>query len=177
MVLRGPQLEGPGEVGVIERTLGSAGFSVEVHDRRTALEAVDEPLAALHVAAHGTFHREGWLLSGVQLADGWMGFEQLRRRCVAGALVYFASCESGLTQESPGAELEGWLTAGLAAGARELVLSLWKLDNAAAVAFAREFYPGWALGMSAAAAAALAREQVRRQAVHPYLWAPFVTVG
>jgi hypothetical protein len=95
------------------------------------------------VAAHGAYHREQALLSGIQLADGWVGFEQLDRRVVEGALLYFGSCESGSTREGPGAELDGWMAAGLGAGARELVLTLWKLDDEAAEAFAAEFYPLW----------------------------------
>lgn len=175
-------LHGPGEATVQETRgvaalLGAAGYSPRRSDRGAALAGRHEPLGLLHIAAHGVFHRASWLLSGFRLRDGWLGLEHLAPERLRGALVYLGSCESGLAREMPGAELQGWLAAGLAAGAREMVLSLWKLDDTAALAFARSFYPDWAAGRAGAAAAAAARAHAREQHPHPFTWAPFVAVG
>jgi hypothetical protein len=164
------------EVAAVARTLRGGGFTPRTGSRRRDLAGSDA-LAVLHVAAHGTFQRGGWLLSGIELADGWVGFEQLDRRRLRGALLHFTSCESGLAERMPGSDIEGWITAGLAAGARELVLTLWRIDDDAANAFSRAFYGRWVDGTDAGPAAAHARDEVRRHRPHPYSWASFIAVG
>ncbi|HMB71627.1 MAG TPA: CHAT domain-containing protein, partial [bacterium] len=170
---------GPGarrETDDVAAILRDGGWNVRTGDRRAAL-AESGPLALLHVAAHGVFHRQAWLLSGLHVRDGWIGFEQLRRRQLRGALLQFTSCESGLAEILPGSEIDGWIAAGLGAGARELVLTLWKVDDASTRAFTRSFYRHWTAGTPAPAAAAAARREVRRKTPHPYSWAPFCAVG
>lgn len=163
------------EVATVGRSLRRAGLPVRTGSRRRDLERSD-PLAVLHVAAHGTFQREGWLLSGLELADGWMGFEQLDPARLRGALLHFTSCESGLTERMPGSDVDGWIVAGLAAGARELILTAWKIDDDAALRFSRAFYAAWTDGASAGEAAHRARAAVRAARPHPYAWAPFIAV-
>lgn len=176
LLLHGAGEQVQAEVASVSGVLEQAGLSVTVDCRREALATTRRPVDVLHVSAHGAFHRDWWLLSGISLADGWLGFERLRRGQLRGALLYFSSCESGLTQESPGSDLQGWMTSGLGAGARELLLTLWKVDDDSSVAFARQFYPHWTT-RGAAVAAAAARAAVRAQLPHPYHWAPFVAVG
>jgi CHAT domain-containing protein len=125
LLLHGGDEEARREVRDIARLLRSAGTTVRLGSRRSALFRERQPLGILHVAAHGAFHFEGWLRSGIRLRDGWLGFERLRPAQLRGALVQFMSCESGQSRRLPGSDLEGWTTAALAAGARELVLTLW----------------------------------------------------
>jgi len=165
------------EVRRVARRLRKGGYRVRVGGNRRALERRAKPVGVLHVAAHGTFHREGWFLSGIQLEGGSLGFEQLGPKQLRNALVQFTSCESGQTRALPGSDIDGWITAGLAAGAREMVLTLWKIDDEAGIAFADHFYRAWTAGSSAAEAAARARTAMRRHDPHPYRWAPFVAVG
>ncbi|MEZ4651947.1 MAG: CHAT domain-containing protein, partial [Candidatus Eisenbacteria bacterium] len=113
----------------------------------------------------------------IQLSDGWFGFEQLRREHLTGALIHLTSCESGRVGRMPGSEIEGWTTAALAAGAREVVLAAWRIDGDAARRFATRFYEEWCQGDSAAAAACRARESLRAELPHPYYWSPFLVVG
>jgi CHAT domain-containing protein len=165
------------EVQQIARTLRDTGCAVEIGDERAALEAQRDTLDLLHVAAHGRFTRGGWARSGVELRDGWMGFESLRREALAGALIHFASCESGLSEQLPGSDIEGWITCGLGAGAAELVLSAWRLDDVASQAFSRTFYAAWAAGGSAGIAATSARGSVRQDHPHPFHWAAQIVVA
>jgi tetratricopeptide (TPR) repeat protein len=177
LLLHGTDPGGRREVDDVRTELQRAGWRTCVGDLRADLQRQREPVGVLHVAAHGSFHREQAMLSGIRLADGWIGFEQLDPKVVGGSLLYFGSCESGLAREGPGAELDGWLAAGLGAGARELVLTLWKLDDEAALAFAREFYPRWLGGVPAPRAASAARAELRRVLPHPFSWAPFAVLG
>ncbi len=177
LLLHGEGEEPARETERLAALLTSAGWSVSRGNRRELLLDGEESLSLLHVAAHGTFHREGWLLSGIKLRDGWLGFEQLPPARLRGALLHFTTCESGLAGVYPGSDLEGWITAGLTVGARELVLTLWKIDDEAAGRFSSAFYPHWIGGSDAVLAAALARREIRSREPHPFAWAPFFAVA
>jgi CHAT domain-containing protein len=165
------------ELRSVGRVLRDRSFDVRVGNERSALDETTGPLGALHIAAHGVFHPLGWLLSGMQLADGWFGFERLRREHLEGALVHFTSCESGRVGRMPGSDIEGWTTAALAAGAREVVLAGWRIDGEAAGLFATRFYESWGEGETAAVAARRGRDALRTELPHPYYWAAFFVVG
>ncbi|HMB67998.1 MAG TPA: CHAT domain-containing protein [bacterium] len=177
LLLHGPAPGARAEVHDVARTLRRAGIRARTGSTRRALARSGDRLSVLHVAAHGAFHRDGWLLSGLELRDGWMGFEQLERRQLRGALLTFTSCESGQSRALPGSELDGWITAGLGSGATEMVLTLWKIDDATASEFSRAFYAHWASGRPAPAACAEARNELRRGGAHPFSWAAFLAVG
>lgn len=177
LVLHGSARDSEAEAQNIAAVLRTSGFEVEIGDRRAALSRSAHRLRILHVAAHGQFRRRGWLLSGLQLADGWLGFEQLQRPELAGALLHFSSCESGLAERTPGSDTSGWIHAGLGAGAHELVLNVWRVDGASTSRFSEAFYREIGKGTSAAAAARDARAAVRTAEPHPFSWASFVVVA
>ncbi len=176
LLLQGMVPGASNEIDAVAASLRTAGYQVDVRSERKDLLEQNERLGVLHVAAHGTIHRRNWMASGIQLGDGWIGFEQLDRKVLEDSLLFFNTCESGLGMEVPGAELDGWMCAGLGAGARELVLSLWKVDDASATALASAFYPGWG-SSNAPVAVREARASVREIHPHPFSWAPLVAVG
>lgn len=176
LLLHGPEQGMKEEVEEIAAILTRAGLAVRTGHRRADLESAQK-VDALHVAAHGTFHPVGWLLSGLQLSDGWFGLEQLRFEQLDGALVHFTSCESGRTGRLPGTDLEGWSSAALTAGARELVLAAWRIEEAAAHRFATLFYERWAKGDDVATAVHQARLELRAHFPHPYHWAAHIAIG
>ncbi len=153
------------------------GLQTEVLTRRAEFSALNKPLDVLHVAAHGQHSRDQWLLNGIELSDGWLGMESLRGPAARGSLMFLASCESGLATEGPGAEFGSWIAAGLGAGAREMVLTLWKVDDASTLEFASHFYNAWCAGEPAHRAATVARERVRQTLPHPFQWAPYLAVS
>ncbi|NNF06574.1 MAG: CHAT domain-containing protein [Candidatus Eisenbacteria bacterium] len=153
------------------------GFKTRVSSRIEAFDKSETRYGVVHAASHGNYHRDRWLLNGIQLAIGWLGFEHLRPANLKGALMYFGSCESGLQNEASGLSLNGWLSAGLGAGAAELMLALWKIDDQSASAYAKSFYPSWCEGSGSAQAAKTAREHVRALHPHPFSWAPFLVVA
>jgi CHAT domain-containing protein len=170
----------PGTAAEVERVramLRRHGVPTRVGSRVSDLRRLPATPRLIHVAAHGSYSRDEWILSGIRLSDGWLGLEELHGRRPRDAAVVLGSCESGLENGLPGAALDGWLTAGLGSGAREMVLSLWKIDDASALAFAEEFYPRWCAGGSAAAAAAQARSAVRGRLPHPFSWAAWLAAG
>jgi CHAT domain-containing protein len=90
---------------------------------------------------------------------------------VRDALLVFDSCESGLQNEAPGAELDGWASAGFAAGALDTVLHQWKIDDASATRFMDAFYREILHSDSIARAVHRARRTVRATTPHPFAWA------
>jgi hypothetical protein len=172
--------DGPGMQSEIERVsevLVGAGYRVRIGSQRRDLLSVRAPVDVVHVAAHGHFHREGWLLAGIQLRDGWLGPEHLVRPQLRGALVYLSSCDSGRTATAPFAGVDGWLGAGLGARVGQLVVSLWKVDDASACQFAAEFYAEWARGASPAIAVSRVQRSAAIARRHPYAWAGFCAIG
>jgi hypothetical protein len=176
LLLHGPEQGMKEEVGEIAAILTRAGMAVRIGNRRADLESAQK-VDALHVATHGTFHPLGWLLSGLQLSDGWFGLEQLRSEQLDGALVHLTSCESGRAGRLPGTDLEGWSSAALSAGARELVLAAWRIEEAAAHRFAALFYERWARGDDVATAVHHARLDLRAYFPHPYHWSAHIAIG
>jgi len=136
-----------------------------------------EGVGALHLAAHGVFHRRDHHLSSIHLGDGPMGFDHLRSRSLRGALIVFSSCESGLAARRAGRDLDGWITSGFAQGVREMVLTLWKIDDSASRGFAASFYDHWLEGRSAGESAVHAAREARRRGEHPYRWAAHFAAG
>ena len=165
------------EVAALQRDFADAGFHVRVANRRCALDQLDEPIAALHVAAHGSIRHGDVRLGGISLDGEWLGFEHLPARELRGALLVLASCESGFSARFPGRDMEGWLSAGFAVGAAAMVLTTWKVDDEGASAFSRNFYRHWLSGRSAAEAAARASREGWNQGEHVFRWAAAFCAG
>lgn len=163
------------ETRAVGRVLRRAGLALSTQG--TPELSTRGPLAAVHVAAHGVFHPRDWLLSGFRLERGWLGMEHFTVGTLRDSLVFLGSCESGLGRMGPGAELGHWIGAAVLAGVRELVVTLWKVDDDTSVAFAEPFYEAWCAGESAASAAASARARVRESHPHPFNWAPYLAIG
>lgn len=159
------------EIAAIRDRLQGAGWSVDVVRSRAGFLGTRARYGLVHLATHGSFHRHRWVSNGLQLADGWLGFEQLDPRRVRDALLVFDSCESGLQNEAPGAELDGWASAGFAAGALDTVLHQWKIDDASATRFMDAFYREILHSDSIARAVHRARRTVRATTPHPFAWA------
>ena len=161
------------ELGVILR---ERGWSVE-HGRRRALLQTGPRRGLIHLAAHGVHHPLVWFLNGIRLQDGWLGFEQIPEDVAGGGMVYLDSCESGLGLQGDGVETMGWMAAGLGAGAREMVLTLWKIDDASARIFASAFHRVFAADGDAPAALRAAQVEVRSLLSHPFHWAAFSLIA
>jgi CHAT domain-containing protein len=98
-------------------------------------------------------------------------------------LVVLSACDTGLGEVRTGEGVFGLGRAFLAAGARSLIMSLWKVPDAETVALMDGFYRRWTGG--AAKDVALREAQMdmiqalraRHGAAPPLLWAAFVLLG
>ncbi len=159
------------------RIFRGKGWTVRRGSRRALLEEAKGRQGLIHLAAHGVHHRAAWFLNGIRLEDGWVGFEQIPERVARGGMVYLDACESGLGLAGDGVEAMGWVAAGLGAGAKEMVLTLWKIDDESARSFATAFHRHFAAGQKASVALREAQNQLRRDRPHPFHWAGFTLVA
>lgn len=166
-----------------------------VHIATHALIDGDDPfnsaLVLSQVAAddeNATDDRMDGLLTGAEIAAGW----KLNAR-----LVTLSSCETAAGRVQRGEGTIGFTYPFLAAGARCMLLSLWRVDDEATALLMQRFYKSWhcnaenpaagarAPAMTKAAALRDAKlwlrtledDQGRRRFEHPYYWSGFVLVG
>ena len=95
-------------------------------------------------------------------------------------LVTLSACETGLGEQVSGQGVMGLRSALIAAGARSVLMSLWKVDDAATRKLMEEFYSNlWSKKMSKVEALSKAQETIRLtpQWSQPYYWAGWSLVG
>jgi tetratricopeptide (TPR) repeat protein len=144
----------------------------------SAFQSAASRCSILHLAAHGVFRRDNPMFSSIQLADGPLSLLDLSHTRLEAGLVTLSACNTGSAVSVGGDELLGLMRGFLAAGARNLLVSLWEVDDESTTRLMAEFYrhlighkrhPALALRKAAA--------EIRREQPHPYFWAPFILVG
>jgi CHAT domain-containing protein len=143
--------------------------------------ALDPPrYRYLHFAAHAQVsdrHPEETQLS---LAGGGLGLAAIRRLRLQSDLVTLSACETALGRRVRGEGVIGLSHAFLAAGARGVLVTLWRIADRSAADFMRDFYQELHAGSSAADALLAVRRRwvaAGGARAHPAHWAPFVLVG
>lgn len=140
------------------------------------------PLRALHVAAHAFVDPDSPARSGIVLAGGAMlRVDRVRRMHVPSDLVVLSCCDSAQGTPTAGEGQRGLVRAFLLAGARRVVASCWRVDDAATPDLMGRLYAGWqAQGHAlptALRAAQLERLRAGGRLAHPCFWASFVAWG
>ena len=148
-----------------------------------------DPFRILHFATHGVVDAEDPALAGLVLSlydaqgqprDGLLRTRDLYRHPLAADLVVLSACRTALGQEIRGEGLVGLADAFFAAGARQLVVSLWDVDDRATAALMTRFYRHLLLHQRGPAAALHhAQAELRHETEwrSPSHWAAFVAVG
>lgn len=140
---------------------------------------------AVHIAAHGEYDDGNPMLSYIELPSG----PQQELRTTAAQLlalplgdattVTLGSCSTGKTKVDAGNETYGFVRSLLYAGARSVVLPLWKVPDEGAAFWFESFYAN-AATHDLPEAARLANVAARRHSVfgsHPRYWGGYQLVG
>ncbi|MCS6817129.1 MAG: CHAT domain-containing protein, partial [Blastocatellia bacterium] len=133
----------------------------------------------LHIATHGAFRPDNPMFSGLRLADGWLAARDLYSLRLKAELVVLSACETGLGKQVRGEGLVGLTRAFLYAGARAVLVSLWKVADVSTAELMVRLYRHLKAGQSKAEALRRARLELLQEEgfVHPFYWAPFILVG
>ena len=187
------------EADAVARALPGARKYVGAAATEAALRRELARAGLVHVAAHGYADDRRPEFSSLVLAPGDDGddgllqaYELLDARCAAD-LVTLSACESGSGREAAGEGVLGISRAFAVAGARQRVVSLWRVDDAATAALMTDFYARMRGGATPAAALRAARLALWRGGIastsgargvtvrevsvlhaHPSAWAAFV---
>jgi len=185
------------EISRIEKTLTQRNISVQSFIGDLALEenvkGVDGP-SILHIATHGFFVddaasavnpmiRSGLVLAGVknkeqqENADGILtAYEATNLRLDNTSLVVLSACETGLGEVRNGQGVYGLQRAIIVAGANNLLMSLWKVDDEATALLMISFYNNWQYGNNQSAFRE-AQLTMRKQYRDPFYWGAFIMLG
>lgn len=93
------------------------------------------------------------------------------------ALIILSACETGLGEVKAGEGVYGLQRAFLVAGANALIMSLWKVDDAATQQLMTNFYTNWVKLGNKQKAFKQAQTQLMTKFKDPYYWGAFVMMG
>jgi len=164
----------------------SVGFAANLQALRTGSRSSSR---VVHFATHGILNTRTPELSGLVLSlvdergrsrEGFLRLHEVEDLRLDAELVVLSACETARGRRLEGEGTIGLTRAFLAAGARHVVASLWRVDDAATAELMHRFYTQLLRQrQSPAAALRAAQRQLAgtRQWAHPYFWAGFVVQG
>ena len=154
--------------------------------------AMSENLAnyrILHFATHGLLDTAHPEFSGLVFSlydkngksqDGYLRLNQIYNLSLNSDLVVLSACQTALGRDVRGEGLIGLTRGFMYAGARRVIASLWKVDDAATAEFMKRFYQNF-LQKKLSAASALRQTQNEMKQIprfhNAYFWAGFTLQG
>ncbi len=144
----------------------------------------------VHFATHGVLDQAHPQLSGIvfslydrkgQGVDGFLRLNEIFNLRLPVELVVLSACQSGQGKLVGGEGVVGLTRGFMYAGAASMVVSLWKVDDAATAELMTRFYQKMLGDERMRPAAALRAAQLSMIATtrwkHPWYWAPFIVEG
>ena len=135
-----------------------------------------------HFATHGVLNERYPWASYMALTgeNGHLFLDELPRTPITADLVVLSACETGRGRILAGEGVWGFQSQFLSAGAKNVVGTLWRVEDESTAEFMEEFYrdmgsqpKGYADALRAAKLKLLHSDKWH----HPYYWAPFVLYG
>jgi CHAT domain-containing protein len=185
------------EVKTIDSLLKKNNWKTEIFLKSNASEEILKQVfnpTILHIATHGYFNESknqtptnSMLGAGIVLAkpkdnnqaeDGiFTAYEASLLDLQKTELVVISACETGLGKVASQEGVYGLQRGFRAAGAKNVLLSLWKVDDKATQELMTVFYAAWFGGKTKQEALKFAQLSIKQKYNHPYYWGAFVLVG
>ena len=158
-------------------------------NRQTATSSELSKYRIIHFATHGVMDVEHPELSGIVLSmvdekgqpqDGYLRLHEIYNLNLPAELVVLSACQTGVGKQIKGEGLIALTRGFMYAGAKSIVASLWKVDDAATSALMAEFYKQMfvnKLKPSAALRQAQLKISKEKRWQSPYYWAGFFLQG
>lgn len=179
------------ETGVEARAIGDVVLlGADANETKLRSTLTSRPRwRAVHLACHGLIDTENPMDSALALSvsegeDGFLTGGEAQNLALNADLVTLSACETARGRVVDGDGILGLTRAFMFAGAPRVLVSLWKVDDAATRELMTTFYAKWnprdgSKGLSAAGALRAAQAHVRAQErwKHPYYWAAWTLWG
>jgi len=131
----------------------------------------------IHLSAHGNFRADNPLFSTLHLGSGVLFLADILTVPLSAELVVVSACNSGQTFSGRGDALLGVAHAFLAANARRLVASLWRVHDQATAEWMELFHRLYRETKDPMAAHRLTGQSLREKWPHPFYWGGFCLLG
>lgn len=165
------------EVKAVARLLGVAPRIGADAESKYFLEALKQA-RIIHLAAHARLDANDPLASELSLADRNLTVGDLFGLRATAELVVLSACESATGGNLRGEAIFGLAHVLLRCGAREVVASLWRVNDEATAKLMTRFYEQRdRLGSAAALTAAMESLRVAPKWSDPYFWAGFILLS
>ncbi|WP_048131970.1 CHAT domain-containing tetratricopeptide repeat protein, partial [Methanosarcina sp. 1.H.T.1A.1] len=164
------------EAKIIADRLNSKPVLRKRATKEIAMDLLPEVRIA-HFSTHGYFAPSDPLDSGIVLANGVLTAREVMGLGARPELLVLSACETGVTGNMGGDEMMGLSQAFLQAGARSLLVSLWKVDDESTAFLMENFYDFWLKGDNKAEALSKAMDETRKLWSDIYYWGAFNLVG
>ncbi len=175
--------------GFLEKWLGDKSM-IALENNANEARLKSTPLADyryLHFATHGFVNNDDPKLSGLVLSqdstladDGILHLSEIYNLDVNADLVVLSACETGLGQIAKGEGIIGMTRGFLYAGARNLLVSLWQVNDQTTADLMVDFYTEMLEDggkVKALRRAKLALISNNPEYAKPFYWAPFILIG
>ena len=145
-------------------------------------KAIDNPLlrSGLILAGANRALQDTTYFYGLQVDDGHLNAAEIANMSLDSTdLVVLSACETGQGQVRNGEGVYGLQRAFRVAGAKSILMSLWKVDDTATRQFMVQFYQAYFATGNKRRALKITRDHFRKHPryYHPYYWGAFVLVG
>jgi CHAT domain-containing protein len=189
------------EVELLDKVLNGAKWKTQTFTGQNATEQNVKQLTnqnVLHLASHGFFNpgnpedeyslaetmiRSGIALAGVndtlqQQDDGLLtAFEVISLNLDSADLVVLSACETARGIDNHGEGVYGLQRALRVAGAQNMIMSLWKVDDIATQKLMVDFYKRWIKTNNMRESFRAAQQNLRKAYPNPYYWGAFILAG